>query len=200
MLLQRSTRWSDNDPKLAYKLLCIINSISYPSIIVIPDRERHCPRYWRNIAPMLTLRLLCLSTQRDLSLVWNTRVSTIHWPNVALKLGHRLRRWPNINLTLGRCVVFALTERLLTSGNVGPMLIQILPSKHKTFTKRRFNVGPPSATLAQHWTIPGVFFVVSCVGYIATNTASQVPVRFYGEYKYVTYSVALSITWRSVLV
>ena len=83
----------------------------------------------------------------------------------------------NINLTLGRCIVFALTERLLTSGNVGPMLVQPLPSKHKTPTQRRFNVGPPSATLAQHWTIPGVFFVVSVPG------ISQQTLR--GEFLYV---------------
>ena len=33
--------------------------------------------------------------------------NTIRWPNVALILDHRLRRWANIKATLGQRLVFS---------------------------------------------------------------------------------------------
>ena len=45
--------------------------------------------------------------------------------------GHCIRHWPDVEQTVGQCQAF--------------------PSKHKTFTRCCFDVGPPSPTLAQHW-------------------------------------------------
>ena len=55
--------------------------------------------------------------------------STTHLLNVWPTLALRLRRWLNIGQTLGRCVI----------------------SKNYAFTQCLTKVGPPSTTLARHW-------------------------------------------------
>ena len=57
------------------------------------------------------------------------------WHNVGLMLCESRRRWANIKPTIHQCLVF--TER------------EFLSSKHERSKQCWFNVGPPSATLAQ---------------------------------------------------
>ena len=70
---------------------------------------------------------------------------TTHQTCADLIMGHRLRRWPNIKWAHSRCLA-----------------VPWYPSKHKTFTKCCCNVGPPSTTMAQHYSniwwvnIPGI--------------------------------------------
>ena len=99
----------------------------------------HRRRQWPNNKTALTRRLAykpgggLLGSVRGLSGM--IRVCGEH---CCLVLGRSLRCWPNMNTSLAFAGdVWGLRRRLR--------------SKHQTFSQGCFNVGPPSATLAQHW-------------------------------------------------
>ena len=75
---------------------------------------------------------------------WVVTANTRHWANVGSMLDQRRRRWTNINTTVAQCLV-------------------------PYYTRRCFNVGPPSRTLDQHqnnngWTSQKWMFKVTDLG------------------------------------
>ena len=87
-------------------------------------------------------------------------------PNFGLLLAHRLRRWPNSKTTLGPRLMFAGNswngKLIMLISNRNPAS-HMLPSRYHgyveditanpvTLSLCWFNVEPPSATMAQHWT------------------------------------------------
>ena len=62
--------------------------------------------------------------------------------------GRNCMTWPDVEC---RCTLSRDSTRNEMEYNTIAWHVGYMPSKHGTFTQCCFNVGPPSATLAQHW-------------------------------------------------
>ena len=96
--------------------------------------------------------------------------------NDGLMTGYLRRRWPNMMSKSGGSVVgdFVKLQYITTLQRftlprpvnwVSPWWNEVVHSQNGTFNRCWFNVGPPSATVAQHWTniLRNVWLWRSCI-------------------------------------